>query len=36
MNFTHSTPAAAKPIIEKVHKLNGTKEINLSILLDTK
>ncbi|EKD25597.1 MAG: hypothetical protein ACD_80C00012G0013 [uncultured bacterium (gcode 4)] len=36
INFTHSTPAAAKPIIEKVHKLNGTKEINLSILLDTK
>ena len=36
INFTHSSPVLAKPIIEKIHKLNATQEINLSVLLDTK
>ncbi len=36
INFTHATPATAKPLIEKIHRLNANKKTNLSILLDTK
>ena len=36
INFTHSMPATARPLIEKIHTLNAAKKTNLSILLDTK
>jgi pyruvate kinase len=36
INFTHSSPQAAAPIIKCINKLNAEKKTALSVLLDTK